>query len=95
MSNTITAATLAKQGGPQEQAAYLKHFRADNIGESCILSMVKPQTCNWGFLTFTTVKDMEAIRKVLTKDYPENKKKWSVMGQSFGGFCVVNYLSRL
>lgn len=34
-----------------------------------------------------------AIRKVLTKDYPDNKKKWSVMGQSFGGFCSLNYLS--
>ncbi|MCJ1316392.1 hypothetical protein MMC15_001713 [Xylographa vitiligo] len=37
---------------------------------------------------------MEAIRKVFTKDYPENKKKWSVLGQSFGGFCTVNYISR-
>ncbi|MCJ1395438.1 hypothetical protein MMC18_008324 [Xylographa bjoerkii] len=71
MSSTITAATLAKQGGPADQAAYLMHFRADSI-----------------------VKDMEAIRKVFTKDYPEAKKKWSVLGQSFGGFCVVNYLSR-
>ncbi|MCJ1384767.1 hypothetical protein MMC17_007885 [Xylographa soralifera] len=71
MSSTITTATLAKQGSPADQAAYIKHFRADSI-----------------------VKDMEAIRKVFTKDYPENKKKWSALGQSFGGFCIVNYLSR-
>ena len=40
------------------------------------------------------MKDCEAIRQTLTKDYPEHKKKWSVLGQSFGGFCIVNYLSR-
>ncbi|KAI7210716.1 alpha/beta-hydrolase [Hortaea werneckii] len=39
------------------------------------------------------VKDAEAIRLALTADYPEEKKKWSVMGQSFGGFCIISYLS--
>lgn len=39
------------------------------------------------------VKDCEAIRQALTADYPEDKKKWSIMGQSFGGFCSISYLS--
>lgn len=39
------------------------------------------------------VKDCEAIRLALTADYPEEKKKWSTMGQSFGGFCTTTYLS--
>lgn len=39
------------------------------------------------------VKDCEAIRQALTEDYPEDKKKWSIMGQSFGGFCAISYLS--
>jgi len=39
------------------------------------------------------VKDCEAIRQALTADYPEEKKKWSIMGQSFGGFCSLTYLS--
>lgn len=39
------------------------------------------------------VRDAEAIRKALTADYPEEKKKWSIIGQSFGGFCSVSYLS--
>ncbi|SMR63672.1 unnamed protein product [Zymoseptoria tritici ST99CH_3D1] len=39
------------------------------------------------------VKDCEAIRQALTADYPEEKKKWSTMGQSFGGFCTITYLS--
>ncbi|KAE8373728.1 Alpha/Beta hydrolase protein [Aspergillus bertholletiae] len=39
------------------------------------------------------VRDCEAIRKCLTVDYPEDKQKWSIIGQSFGGFCAVTYLS--
>ncbi|KAL9111185.1 MAG: hypothetical protein Q9187_007961 [Circinaria calcarea] len=46
------------------------------------------------FRADSIVKDCEAIRKTLTQDYPENKKKWTIMGQSFGGFCCLNYLSR-
>ncbi|KAF2011598.1 alpha/beta-hydrolase [Aaosphaeria arxii CBS 175.79] len=45
------------------------------------------------FRADSIVRDCEAIRKALTVDYPEEKKKWSVMGQSFGGFCTVTYLS--
>jgi len=39
------------------------------------------------------VRDAEAIRQVLTKDYPVEKQKWSTMGQSFGGFITISYLS--
>ncbi|KKK16167.1 proline iminopeptidase [Aspergillus ochraceoroseus] len=39
------------------------------------------------------VRDCEAIRRCLTADYPEEKRKWSIIGQSFGGFCAVTYLS--
>jgi pimeloyl-ACP methyl ester carboxylesterase len=39
------------------------------------------------------VRDCEAIRQVLTQDYPEKKKQWSIIGQSFGGFCAITYLS--
>ena len=49
----------------EEQADYLKHFRADAI-----------------------VRDAELIRQEL------GVEKWSVLGQSFGGFCVVAYLSQ-
>ena len=41
------------------------------------------------------VRDCEAIRNILTKDYPEDQRKWSILGQSFGGFCAVTYLSKL
>ena len=35
------------------------------------------------------VNDAEAIRKALLGE----DEKWSVMGQSYGGFCIVHYLS--
>src|SRR4051812_36237430 len=49
---------------PAEQAAYLAHFRADNI-----------------------VLDAERIRAEL------GSPPWSVLGASFGGFCILTYLS--
>jgi pimeloyl-ACP methyl ester carboxylesterase len=51
-------------GGAEQQAAYLRHFRADAI-----------------------VADAEAIRTEL------GVERWSVLGQSFGGFCAMRYLS--
>lgn len=45
------------------------------------------------FRADSIVKDCEAIRKALTKDLPIGKQKWSLMGQSFGGFCITTYLS--
>ncbi|KAF7593506.1 hypothetical protein BBP40_011417 [Aspergillus hancockii] len=45
------------------------------------------------FRADSIVKDCEAIRRCLTVDYPEDKRKWSIIGQSFGGFCAVTYLS--
>ncbi|PGH06444.1 hypothetical protein AJ79_06534 [Helicocarpus griseus UAMH5409] len=39
------------------------------------------------------VRDCEAIRENLTAEYPTDKK-WSILGQSFGGFCAVTYLSK-
>jgi len=45
------------------------------------------------FRADSIVKDCEAVRKALTEDYPEDKRKWSIMGQSFGGFCSATYLS--
>ncbi|EEH38174.2 proline iminopeptidase [Paracoccidioides lutzii Pb01] len=40
------------------------------------------------------VRDCEAIRGYLTADYPPEKKKWTLLGQSFGGFCAITYLSK-
>ncbi|KAI5862177.1 alpha/beta-hydrolase [Durotheca rogersii] len=45
------------------------------------------------FRADTIVKDAEAVRLCLTKDYPPEKKKWSTFGQSFGGMTTLTYLS--
>lgn len=39
------------------------------------------------------VRDCEAIRQALNGEGADEKKKWSIMGQSFGGFCSISYLS--
>jgi pimeloyl-ACP methyl ester carboxylesterase len=58
--------TVTQRGGPQAQAEYLRHFRADAI-----------------------VRDAEHIRKTLVG--PDTR--WSILGQSYGGFCALTYLS--
>lgn len=63
-STPIGYQSLARFKSPQEQADYLKLFRADNI-----------------------VRDAEWIRRELKIDW------WSVLGQSYGGFCITCYLS--
>ena len=65
LSTPITAQTLAAFASPEAQAAYLRHFRADNI-----------------------VRDAEAIRRARQGDVA-----WSILGQSYGGFCAMRYLS--
>jgi pimeloyl-ACP methyl ester carboxylesterase len=45
------------------------------------------------FRADTLVKDCEAVRQWLTKDYPPEKKKWSIFGHSFGGHMSMTYLS--
>src|SRR3954452_8768564 len=62
-STAVTHQTLSGLT-PVEQAAYLKHFRADAI-----------------------VRDCEAFRREL------GAEPWTVLGQSYGGFCAVTYLS--
>ncbi len=65
-SSPVTAQTLAHLLSPEEQAAYLKRFRADAI-----------------------VDDAEAIRRTLLGE----DRRWTVLGQSYGGFCALRYLS--
>lgn len=45
------------------------------------------------FRADSIVRDCEAVRRALTRDFPAEKRRWSVMGQSFGGFCATTYLS--
>ena len=71
LSTPINADSVLAQGGPQQQADYLKLFRANSI-----------------------VRDLEAVRLCLTADFDDDKKAWSIFGQSFGGFVSLTYLSK-
>lgn len=64
ISTPVTAQAL-RNLSPEAQAAYLRHFRADNI-----------------------VRDAEAIRTQMIGERP-----WTILGQSYGGFCSMRYLS--
>ena len=66
LSTPMTPQTLAGFDTAQQQAEYVRLFRADNI-----------------------VRDAEQIRRELIGE----DARWSVLGQSFGGFCVTRYLS--
>lgn len=73
----------------EEIARYLKHFRADSIGT---LARYIPWSKH--LTNCRTVKDCEVIRKELlgSNESPDDRK-WTLMGQSFGGFCCITYLS--
>lgn len=40
-----------------------------------------------------TVRDCEAVRQALTEGLDEEEAKWSIFGQSYGGFVSLSYLS--
>lgn len=65
-STPATRHSLAGIGSPADQAAYLRHFRADAI-----------------------VRDAELVRRELVG----HDEPWSALGQSYGGFCAMTYLS--
>jgi hypothetical protein len=89
LSTPLTPDTLPSPVKSDEQiAAYLKHFRQDNIGMCYLYRIVKPNVhCD-------KVRDCEAIRRVILghRENPEDRK-WTLLGQSFGGFCAITYLS--
>jgi pimeloyl-ACP methyl ester carboxylesterase len=45
------------------------------------------------FRADSIVRDCEAVRRALTAGWPAETQKWSIMGQSYGGFCATTYLS--
>ncbi|KAK1217229.1 hypothetical protein PQX77_020119 [Marasmius sp. AFHP31] len=45
------------------------------------------------FRADSIVKDCEVIRNALLGSRPDEEQKWSLFGQSFGGFCIITYLS--
>ncbi|KAL2161487.1 hypothetical protein VTH06DRAFT_8049 [Thermothelomyces fergusii] len=46
------------------------------------------------FRANSIVRDLEAVRLCLTQDFDEERKAWSLFGQSYGGFVALTYLSK-
>ncbi|KAL2270126.1 hypothetical protein VTJ83DRAFT_2310 [Remersonia thermophila] len=46
------------------------------------------------FRANSIVRDLEAVRLALTEHFDADKKAWSILGQSFGGFVALTYLSK-
>ncbi|KAK4145494.1 Alpha/Beta hydrolase protein [Dichotomopilus funicola] len=80
LSTPISADSVLKRGGPQEQAEYLKLFRANSI----VRDLEAVRLC----LTAEFGEDSE------TEEEKEAKRAWSLFGQSFGGFVSLTYLSK-
>lgn len=80
LSTPIDADSVLKQGGPPEQAEYLKLFRANSI----VRDLEAVRLC----LTAEFGEDGE------TEEEKETKRAWSLFGQSFGGFVSLTYLSK-
>jgi hypothetical protein len=47
----------------------------------------------FGFRAESIVADAEMIRQVLVPEDHTLGPRWSILGQSFGGFCAFTYLS--
>ena len=87
-------------------AAATKHFRVfllDQRGTGCSAPLRASTLQPVGsverqvehlrhFRADSIVADAEAFRRALDTQTGE-KKRWCILGQSFGGFCCVNYLS--
>ena len=83
-SSPLTVETIVAEGSPEQQLKLLLCFRADSI-----------------------VEDAEVVRKALLAvdasskdgdagggtDVDSGAKKWTILGQSYGGFCCYTYLS--
>lgn len=100
-STPITARNLKDIGSPQDQAKYLKCFRADSIirdAEAIRLALFSSSNSSDGNQPSILVSSQPSPVEVKASVEPNSKpilksKKWSILGQSFGGFCCVTYLS--
>lgn len=102
LSTAVTADNIVQHGSPEEQASYLSFFRCSlgragrGAGRLCRrvpcaarnLLLAAWMLCR----SDSIVADAEIIRSVLVPS-TNHDGRWTILGQSFGGFCCVSYLS--
>ncbi|KAJ2969680.1 hypothetical protein NQ176_g8540 [Zarea fungicola] len=64
--------------------AMLRQVSANAEGQANYLSLMRQDN---------TVRDLEAVRQCLNEGLTGEKAKWSIIGQSYGGFVCLSYLS--
>lgn len=64
--------------------AMLQKVSADADGQADYLRLMRQDN---------TVRDLEAVRQCLHEGLSGEKAKWSIIGQSYGGFVSLSYLS--
>ncbi len=64
--------------------AVLQKVAADAEGQANYLRLMRQDN---------TVRDLEAVRQCLHEGLTGEKAKWSIIGQSYGGFVSLSYLS--
>ncbi|EGX96889.1 proline iminopeptidase, putative [Cordyceps militaris CM01] len=64
--------------------AMLEHHSANPEAQAKYLRLMRQDN---------TVRDLEAVRKCLNDGLSGEKAKWSIIGQSYGGFVSLSYLS--
>ncbi|KAM3459282.1 hypothetical protein MY5147_003476 [Beauveria neobassiana] len=62
----------------------LQRVSADADGQASYLGLMRQDN---------TVRDLEAVRQCLHEGLSGEKAKWSIIGQSYGGFVSLSYLS--
>eukprot|EP00891_Asterochloris_glomerata_P005079 jgi/Astpho2/5079/Aster-08016 len=94
-SSRITVDNLPLRGTPQQQADYLQHFRAGSIlGDREVLrQQFLGPAVGLTALADSIVRDCELLRPQLLGPTAPDGGRWTLLGQSFGGFTAVTYLS--
>lgn len=104
LSTAITADNIMQHGTPEEQATHLSFFRClpghAGTGAAFTVHASTRLRNNAPLLRLrldlrradSIVADAEIIRSVLVPS-TNHDGRWTILGQSFGGFCCVSYLS--
>lgn len=106
LSSPITPRSLAAlPGGPERQAEYLSHFRADSIvrdAERVRAALVPPRSSSSSSSSSSAAAAAAAAAAAdggggggegRAGATPPAPGRWTLLGQSFGGFCALTYLS--
>ena len=87
-SSPLTVETIMHEGSPSDQLALLKCFRADSI-------VADAEACRMLLLNDADKRPEDSSQDNYGYGFDaDGIRKWTVLGQSYGGFCCFSYLSK-